>query len=135
MSLLSIIATRTPRVLVGAGLAVALASALNAQAQNKGAISGTVRDPVGGFAAKVVVQAQGTEGQVHRATTDAAGKYTITGLPFGTYELSVTIPGLKGFVQRDVRVSSPGPIVVDIKLEEGTQLSTLGEDPAGIAAD
>src|SRR6476660_483791 len=118
MSLLSVITTRTLRVMAAVGLAVAFASGLNAQAQDRGTISGSVRDPIGAPAARVVVQAQGADAQVHRATTDAAGKYTLTGLPFGTYELSVTIPGLKGFVKRDVRLSASGTIVVDIRLEE-----------------
>src|SRR6476620_6070592 len=109
---------------------VALASALSAQApQSRGTISGTVRDPVGAAAPKVVVQARGADGQVHRATTDNAGKYTLTDLPPGAYDVSITIPGLKAFDRPNVQVTAAGAIVVDIKLEEGTQLSTLGEDP------
>jgi hypothetical protein len=115
---------------------VALASVLNAQtAQDRGAISGTVRQPLNVVAARVVVQARGADGQVHSATTDTAGKYTVGDLPAGSYEISVAVAGLKGFTQRDVRVTAGKTIVVDIKLEEGTQLSTLGEDPAGAVAD
>ena len=121
---------------VALGLSVALASALSAQApQDRGTIFGTVRDPVGRSAANVVVQAQGADGQVHRATSESTGKYTLAELPPGAYDLSVSVPGLKGFEQKNVRVPAAGTIVVDIKLEEGTQLSTLGEDPAGLAAD
>jgi hypothetical protein len=121
---------------VAFGLSVGLASALSAQApQGGGSISGTVRDPIGKATANVVVQAQGADGQVHRATSDRTGKYTLANLPPGAYDLSVSVPGLKAFEQKSIRVPASGTIVVDIKLDEGTQLSTLGEDPAGLAAD
>jgi hypothetical protein len=98
-------------------------------------VSGTVLDPVGVAAAKVVVQARSADGTtVRRATSDATGKYTLSDLPPGSYDVSVAVPGLKAYEQKNVRVEAT-TVVVAIRLEEGTQLSTLGEDSLGIAAD
>ena len=125
------------RVVVALGISVALASSIGAQGQpDRGAIAGTVLDPVGAAAAKVVVQARSADGQtVRRTTSEGTGKYTLADLPPGSYEISVTIPGLMAYQQKNVRVQAAATAAVDIHLEEGTQLSTLGEDPLGIVAD
>ena len=105
-------------------------------AQIQGSIAGTVRDPVGVAAPKVVVQVRNASGDiVRRATSDGMGKYSVPDLPPGSYEVSVAIPGLKTYERKNVRVDSGASASVDIRLEEGTQLSTLGEDSLGITAD
>jgi Carboxypeptidase regulatory-like domain len=123
------------RAWLALGISVALSASIGAGQSNRGSITGTVVDPVGAAAAKVVVQARSADGQtVRRATTEGTGKYTLADLPPGSYDISVTIPGLLAYQQRNVAVQST-TVVVDIHLEEGTQLSTLGEDPLGIVAD
>jgi hypothetical protein len=122
------------RLISSFGLCVALVGTLVAQS-GQGTISGTVLDPFGVAAPKIVVQARGADGEIKRATTDSAGKYAMTGLVPGSYDLSVTVPGLRGFEQKGVAVKAGATAAADIRLQEGTQLSTLGEDPAGIAAD
>ena len=118
------------------GFVLAFAAALFAQPPATGSIAGTVLDPVGGVAAQITVQARSTDGQVtRRGTSDRSGKYTLTDLPPGTYDVSINIPGLRGYQKKDVRVQAGQPTSLDIHLEEGTQLSTLGEDSRGIAAD
>jgi hypothetical protein len=125
------------RLLLPLALAAVVASGLSAQApQDRGTIAGAVVDPVGAAAVNVVVQARSSDGAtVRRATSERAGKYALADLPFGSYDVSVTIPGLKAYERKGVRVQATAPVVVDIRLEEGSQLSTLGEDPLGIAAD
>jgi Carboxypeptidase regulatory-like domain len=123
------------RAWLALGISVAVASSIGAGQSNRGSITGTVVDPVGAAAAKVVVQARSADGQtVRRATTEGTGTYTLADLPPGSYDISVTIPGLLAYQQRNVAVQLT-TVVVDIHLEEGTQLSTLGEDPLGIVAD
>jgi hypothetical protein len=100
-----------------------------------GTIAGTVVDPAGKAAAKVQVQAKGADGKTVSATTDSTGKYTLTGVPPGSYDITVAVPGLKAYDQKNVQVKGAATAAVDIRLEEGSQLSTLGEDSAGIAAD
>jgi hypothetical protein len=116
---------------------IAVAPSLGAQTpQNQGAITGTVLDPVGAPATKVTVTATSADGKiVRRATSEAGGKYALPDLPPGTYDVSVNIPGLKAWSRKAVRVQPTAGTALDTRLEEGTQLSTLGEDAAGIAAD
>src|SRR5262249_27090554 len=47
--------------------------------QGHGTIAGTVRDPVGDAAPKIVVQAKSSDGKtVIRATSESTGKYTLS---------------------------------------------------------
>jgi hypothetical protein len=105
-------------------------------AQNReGSLSGTVRDPRGVAAKNVTVQAKNAAtGNVFKATTAADGKYVITNLPSGRYDVTVNVPGLRVFDQKGIEVAGK-PTAFDINLEEGTQLSTLGEDTLALEAD
>jgi hypothetical protein len=103
---------------------------------DKGAIQGTVSDPVGAAQANAPVQAKNAEsGKIYKATSTATGSYSLTDLPAGKYDVTVAIGGLKGFARNGVGVEAAKMQKLDIRLEEGTQLSTLGEDALGIAAD
>jgi hypothetical protein len=106
-----------------------------AQSTAAGSIAGTVLDPVGAATAQVTIQARSADGQItRRAVTDRSGKYVVADLPAGLYAVSVNVPGLRGY-QREVAVRPDRATSLDIQLEEGTQLSTLGEDSRGFAAD
>ena len=108
-----------------------------ASAQNDhGAIAGSVTDPLGAVLASAPVQAKNvTTGTVYKAASTPSGSYTLGDLPAGTYDISVNIPGLKGYEHKGVAVTAAKTSALNIRLEEGTQLSTLGEDPLAIAAD
>ena len=113
----------------GAGLSLA-------QNASSGKLTGSVLLPHSAPAAGAVVQAKGADEKIHRATTDKTGKYTLTDLPAGNYDVSVAIPGLRPFERKALQIESGRKATeLKIQLEEGTQLSTLGEDPRGIAAD
>ena len=122
------------RRLLALAVSMVLTAALIAQTP-QGSIAGTVLDPVGKVAPAVAVQATGADGKVVRATADAAGKYQLANLAPGTYDIAVNVAGLRGFEQKGVVVTAGATTTANIRLQEGTQLSTLGEDPAGIAAD
>ena len=111
------------------------AVALFAQS-DRGTIAGTVLDPAGAATPRAPVQAKNVQtGVVSKATSLANGKYTLADLPAGQYDITVAMPGLRGFEQKGVRVEAAKTASIDIHLQEGTQLSTLGEDTAGIFAD
>ena len=103
---------------------------------DRGTISGMVRDPGGAALADATVQAKNAQtGSVSKAVSGAAGKYTLADVAAGTYDISVAVPGVKAFEQKGVTVAAAKTLELNIKLEEGTQLSSLGEDTLAIAAD
>lgn len=103
---------------------------------DRGTIAGVVLSPTGGMVANAPVQAKDTQtGAVHKTMSQKTGKYSLADLPAGTYDLTVFLPGLRAYVQKNVRVEPAKTVSLDIHLQEGTQLSTLGEDPLAIAAD
>ncbi|HUS05104.1 MAG TPA: carboxypeptidase regulatory-like domain-containing protein [Bryobacteraceae bacterium] len=87
-------------------LLVGLANAQSASST----INGLVLDDSGGAVpdAKVTITNQGTGVKVETQTNNQ-GAYTMTGLPSGTYEVSITKDGLNRYTERDVFV---GPTVV-----------------------
>jgi hypothetical protein len=96
----------------------------------KGTIAGVVLYPLGAPYTGVVVQVKAVSGgEVYKATSSATGKYSIADLPAGAYDVSVNVGGLQAYEKKSVTVQSAKALNLDIHLEEGTQLSTLGEDP------
>ena len=103
---------------------------------DKGSISGTVTDPFGKISKTTLVQARNVATRaVSKATTAANGTYTLADLPAGTYDITVSLPGLRVFQKNGLTVQASKATPVDIRLQEGTQLSTLGEDGESILAD
>ncbi len=95
-----------------------------------------VRDPLGGALVDASVQAKNVRsGSVSKAVSGAAGSYTLAELPAGTYDVSVAVPGAKAFLKKGVTVAAAKALELNIKLDETTQLNTLGEDPVGLIAD
>jgi hypothetical protein len=121
------------RCLQGFGLLLFAWSTLG---QGGGTILGTVKDPVGAIVAGASVQATNTlTSKVYQSTSSKEGVYSLADLPSGSYDVSMSIPGVAPFIQKNIAVTAGGTSTVDISLKEGSQLSTLGEDPLAIAAD
>lgn len=107
-----------------------------AMAQSTGSISGTLFDSIGDPIDNNLVQAKNTQsGATFKATTSAAGKYTIASLPPGSYDVSAAAPGLTAVTKKGVAVKSSQTASLDIRLGDTTQLNTLGEDRTHILAD
>lgn len=97
---------------------------------------GATSAPAGVVVAGATVQAKNTAtGNTYKATSSKQGKYTLADLPAGTYDISATAPILLPFNQKSVSVQAGKTEQFDIQFKEGTQLSTLGEDPTAIGAD
>ena len=110
--------------------------AIAACGQEKGSITGTVLDPFGKKETHATLQAKNTAtGATAKATTGANGSYTIADLAAGTYDVNANVPGVRGFEQKGVAVQAGKATALNIRLQEGTQLSTLGEDTEAILAD
>lgn len=68
-------------------------------------VSGVVTDPNGAVVPGVAVTAKANEtGQSKTATTDAEGRYTITFLPPGTYNLTYNKSGFADVVRENIRL-------------------------------
>src|SRR5665213_24341 len=104
--------------------------------QDRGTIAGSVSDPFGMPYADAPVQARNTgTGSVYKTSSSATGGYTLTDLPDGSYDVSVAIPGLRTYAKKGVDIEGSRTAPLDIRLQEGSQLSTLGEDTLAIVAD
>jgi hypothetical protein len=110
--------------------------AVSAVAQNQSAtITGTVTDPLGAPVDNAQIQAKNTtSGATARAIASKTGAYTLPNLPPGAYDISVNVPGLRPFERKGVTAEATKTLRVDIRLEDTTQLGTLGEDRLAIAA-
>src|ERR1700683_508707 len=81
-----------------------------------GSITGALFDSIGDPIDNNAVQAKNAEsGTVFKATTSATGKYTIADLPPGTYEVSVSVPGLRAF-QKGVAVQASQVASLELRL-------------------
>jgi len=103
--------------------------------QQTGRITGTVIDSNGIFVSGANVQARNSgSGALVKASSSAKGQYAISA-PAGTYDVTVAVPGLKAYLRKGVAVEAGKTVALEIRLEDTTQLSTLGEDRFAVAAD
>src|ERR1019366_21723 len=103
---------------------------------DRGNISGMVQDSWGVAMANATVEAKNVAtGSVAKAVSNAAGKYALADLAAGVYDVTVAVPAVRAFEKRGVTVAAAKTLELNIKLQESTQLSTLGEDTLGAIAD
>ncbi len=110
--------------------------ATEALAQDRpGTITGAITDPEGGAFAGAFVQLKNTQtAATSNAVSAAGGKYTFAEVATGAYDLSVNVPGMKGFKRSGIVIQPGQTLQIDARLEDSLSLRTLGEDPAAIAA-
>jgi Carboxypeptidase regulatory-like domain len=73
--------------------ALILAALVGAQVPGA-TLSGTVKDPTGAVVAKAKIMVKSVAtGQSTETETDSAGRYTVSNLPLGDYELSISAEG------------------------------------------
>jgi hypothetical protein len=100
---------------VALALAVTLASAQSVG--NSGSVNGTVLDPTGAVVAGAKVEIRNPVSGFDRSTTtDSAGKFAFTNIPFNPYHLVAMAEGFAATVQ-DVEPRSSVPVSVAIKLQ------------------
>ncbi len=95
--------------------------ALSAFGQStSGTITGTISDPAGAVVPNAPVEVRNTQtSAVYTGASSATGNYTLAELPTGTYELSVTAPGFKKFIQQNILIPVSQTVRVDAILQVG----------------
>ena len=107
--------------LVCLGLSLALSTASRAQnVQVNGAFHGVISDTTGAVipGAEIVVKNLAT-GQIRKATTDAAGFYTITQVAPGHYSVTVSKEGFATLIQPNVELLVNQDLAADYTLKVG----------------
>jgi Carboxypeptidase regulatory-like domain len=100
--------------------------AMLAFAQSGGVIRGTVVDSDGTAVANAQVQAVNAETKaVYKTAGSARGEFTFTGLPAGTYSVTIVAPGFYA-INKTAAVATAEPSRLDVHLLE-YQLGTLGD--------
>ncbi|HWF11170.1 MAG TPA: TonB-dependent receptor [Bryobacteraceae bacterium] len=98
---------------------LSITSALFAQS-DRGTITGTVTDTTGAIVANAQVSAKQLEtGSLFPTATTGTGNYTLTQLPVGGYEITISAPGFKTFVRSGVTVQVAQTLRVDATLQIG----------------
>jgi hypothetical protein len=99
---------------------------------NSGSIDGTVLDPTGAAVSKATVEIHNpVSGFIRSTTTDSAGKFEFTNIPFNPYHLTIVATGFAAYAQ-DVEPRSSVPVSVSIKLQvEGSTTSVTVEAQGG----
>ena len=101
------------------------AGAMLAQS-DRGTITGTVIDPAGAVVANAAIEARQMEtGAVYQAASSNTGNYTLSQLPTGTYDLTVTVPGFKKFVRQNLVLPVAQTLRIDITLEVGSNTESV----------
>lgn len=114
---------RRPNILLPAALLL-LCLGVGAAAQTTGTLSGTVQDEKGGAVPGATVTARHVETNVSRSVqTDSEGRYRLTGMPVGRYEITVESQSFAKYVQTGVELLLNQDAVVDAVMK-----------PAGVEA-
>ena len=123
------------RIIVLLGFIAFWGAKTHSQSVN-GSITGVVSGP-NGVVPDAPVQAKNrVTGVVERAMTNPDGRYTLTNVAAGIYDISLRMPccAFQPFVKRDVAVKVGEALQLDIRLGEGSSLNTFGDDPGTLAA-
>lgn len=95
------------------------ATAAFAQA-GAGTLTGTITDPAGAVVASASVEVRNTQtGLVYTVASTTTGNYTVSQLPPGTYNLTITVAGFKKYTHTGLEVPAATVVREDAQLEVG----------------
>src|SRR5437868_1338501 len=111
---------------------LSLAAPLFAAQQPTGSIEGLVTDPQGAVVSNAAVVARNkATGLTRNVNAGDDGRYRITQLPPGVYEVKVTAQNFKSTVVSDIKVDVGQNVPLDVKLEIGGTTETVTVTGAG----
>ena len=122
------LSVRTALLLVMAAPGIAVAQDI--------VLSGTVTDTTGLVLPGVTVEARSTAGggAVRTATTDNTGRYALSGLQPGAYDVTFTLPGFHEVVRSGVEVSAGATTTLDYRLRTLVPSFNVATHPISDAA-
>ena len=119
------------RVFLRAFCCVLVLSAIAFAQSSRGTITGTITDPAGAVISGATVIAKNTAtGSEYPTVTTNTGNYTLSQLPTGPYELSISMSGFKAFVRTGLTVLSAQTLRIDATLEIGALTETVSVSAA-----
>jgi len=122
------------RVKIALLIAVSLAAIVPLYGQNRGSITGTVRDATGAVlpGADVAVSDVGT-GVTLKTSTNSGGDYLVAGLPAATYNVKITASGFKAFEAAGIVLPVGEKMRLDASLEVGQITSEISVQGTAVA--
>jgi carboxypeptidase family protein/TonB-dependent receptor-like protein len=101
------------------------------QSRSYTSLNGSVVDPSGAVVPGATIEIENPVSQFQKTvTTDAAGTFTISNVPFNPYHLTVTAPGFASYTQ-DVDLRSPVPVSLKINLQLATAVQSVTVESNG----
>ena len=98
-----------------------LLRASSANAQASAMISGVITDSSGAAITSAAVTVKDIDtGFTRKTTSDDAGRYQVSALPEGVYEVRAEKPGFEEHTRADVRPAAGTDATVDIKMQQST---------------
>ena len=111
-------------------MTVVSAAALSAQNSGTGSLTGKILDPDGVPARGLPVQAVNLATRaVYKASVSTQGEFSIAQLPAGTYQFSTLVLAnrMLPYVQDDLKIAPGQTVKLEIRMQEGITLNTLGD--------
>jgi hypothetical protein len=96
-------------------------------------VTGSVTDQTGAVLAGATVTISNASGFKQTATSSDKGVYTISGLPPGSYDLSVTAPNFKPFQTAGLNLAAGDTLPLDAMLETGGEKQEVNVTAGGAA--
>jgi iron complex outermembrane receptor protein len=110
----------------------------SAQAQQAGAITGTILDPRGSALPRATIVIHGGPGSTSREIiSDGSGRFSVEGLPPGSYTVDITAQGFTNATRTGVLVTAGQPLNLSIQLSVGNvsqQVTVTAGDSDSTAA-
>ncbi len=97
-------------------------------------VSGTVADGSGKAIPGATISIKNAAGQDQSARTDSKGKYWISGLAAGTYNISVKAKGYKNFEVAGIPLAAGDAVPLDVLMDPGVSVEESTSQPATGAA-
>lgn len=111
---------------------------LNAQSESTATLSGAVLDARGSAIPNAPVTVKSESGNLTRKTTSGTdGRFSVSGLPQGSYTVEVTFPGFQQFSRTGVKVSTSGSNELAVNLAVASineEITVSADDSISVAS-